>query len=52
MTGLGVGANGQLGRVLSVVLSERGITLRGWGSEDLDICSMLLTSQYVRELIT
>lgn len=48
---MGVGANGQLGRALLVVLSERGITFRGWGSEDLDIRSIRLTSQYIRELI-
>lgn len=51
MTGLGVSANGQLGRALSVVLSERGITFRGWGSQGLDIRPMRLTLQYIRELI-
>jgi dTDP-4-dehydrorhamnose reductase len=39
MTWLVVGGNGQLGKALSVVLGERGIDFRAWGSEDLDIRS-------------
>lgn len=50
MTWLIVGANGQLGRALSAALGERGIPFRAWGSEDLDIRSALLTSQYIGEL--
>jgi len=41
MTWLIVGGNGQLGKALSVVLGERGIDFRAWGSEDLDIRSAL-----------
>ena len=50
MTWLVVGANGQLGKALSVVLGERGITFRAWGSEDIDIRSALLTLQYISAL--
>ena len=50
MTWLVVGANGQLGKALSVVLAERGITFRAWGSEDIDIRSALLTLQYISAL--
>jgi dTDP-4-dehydrorhamnose reductase len=39
MTWLVVGGNGQLGKALSVVLGERGIYYRPWGSGDLDIRS-------------
>jgi len=39
MTWLVVGGNGQLGKALSVVLGERGVDFRAWGSEDLDIRS-------------
>ena len=39
MTWLVVGGNGQLGKALSVVLDERGIDFRAWGSEDLNITS-------------
>ena len=39
MTWLVVGGDGQLGKALSVVLGERGIDFRAWGSEDLDIRS-------------
>jgi len=41
MTWLVVGGNGQLGKALSIVLGERGIDFRAWGSEDLDIRSAL-----------
>ena len=50
MTWLVVGANGQLGKALSVVLGERGISFRAWGSEDIDIRSALLTMQYISAL--
>ena len=50
MTWLVVGANGQLGKALSVVLGERGITFRAWGSEDIDVRSALLTLQYISAL--
>ena len=50
MTWLVVGANGQLGKALSVVLAERGITFRAWGSEDIDIRSALFTLQYISAL--
>ena len=50
MTWLIIGGNGQLGNALSVVLDERGIDFRSWGSDDLDIRSGLLCSQYIGAL--
>lgn len=50
MTWLVVGASGQLGKSLSVVLGERGIDFRAWGSDDLDIRSSLKCSGLIGEL--
>ena len=50
MTWLIVGANGQLGKAARITLGERGIPFLAWGSDDLDIRSALLTSQYIGEL--
>jgi len=45
-----MGGNGQLGKALSVVLGNRGIDFRAWGSEDLDIRSALKSADRIREL--
>ena len=50
MTWLVVGVNGQLGKALSAVLSERGIDYRGSGFVNLDITSALMTTEYIRDL--
>lgn len=47
MSWLVLGGNGQLGKALSVVLGERGVDFRAWGSEDLDITSALQCNQYI-----
>ena len=50
MTWLVVGGNGQLGKALSVVLYERGIDFRAWGSEDLDIKSASRSLEMINAL--
>jgi dTDP-4-dehydrorhamnose reductase len=45
-----VGRTGQLGKALSVVLSERKIEFIGWGSKDLDIRSSNKTLELIREV--
>lgn len=50
MTWLVVGGNGQLGKSLSIALSERGIDYRAWGSDDLDIRSQAKCADLIREL--
>ena len=50
MTWLVVGENGQLGKALSLVLSERGIGFRVWGSKDLDIRSASKTLELIGAL--
>jgi dTDP-4-dehydrorhamnose reductase len=50
MTWLVLGGNGQLGKALSVVLGERGIDFRAWGSEDLDIRSALKCADLIGAL--
>jgi len=50
MTWLVVGGNGQLGKALSVVLGQRGIDFRAWGSEDLDIRSVSRTLELISAL--
>ena len=50
MTWLVLGGNGQLGKALSVVLGERGIDFRAWGSEDLDIRSALTCADLIGAL--
>jgi dTDP-4-dehydrorhamnose reductase len=47
MSWLVVGGNGQLGKALSVVLGERGVDFRSWGSEDLDITSALKCNESI-----
>lgn len=50
MTWLVVGGNGQLGKALSVVLGERGIDFRAWGSEDLDVRSAIKCADLIGAL--
>ena len=50
MSWLVLGGNGQLGKALSVILDERGVDFRAWGSEDLDITSELKCNQKIGEL--
>jgi dTDP-4-dehydrorhamnose reductase len=50
MTWLVVGGNGQLGKALSVVLGERGMDFRAWGSEDLDIRSAIKCADLIGAL--
>ena len=50
MTWLVVGGNGQLGKALSLVLSERGIEYLSWGSSELDIRSGSLCSEKIGDL--
>ena len=50
MTWLVLGGNGQLGKALSLVLSERRIDFRACGSNDLDIRSEQKCSSYIGEL--
>jgi len=50
MSWLVLGGNGQLGKALSVILDERGVDFRAWGSEDLDITSALKCNQKIGEL--
>ena len=50
MTWLVVGGNGQLGKALSLVLSERGIGYLSWGSSELDIRSGSLCSEKIGDL--
>lgn len=50
MTWLVVGGNGQLGKALSVVLGERGMDFRAWGSDDLDIRSALKCADLIGDL--
>lgn len=50
MTWLVIGANGQLGTALSVVLSSRGINHTAWGSKDLDIRLRRETIQRITHL--
>ena len=50
MTWLVVGGNGQLGKALSLILAERGIEYRAWGSDDLDIRSAKRCNQKILEL--
>jgi dTDP-4-dehydrorhamnose reductase len=50
MSWLVVGARGQLGKALSIVLSARGIQFSSWDSEDLNICSRRETFQRVESL--
>ena len=50
MTWLVVGGNGQLGKALSRVLSERGIEYLSWGSSELDIRSGLLCNEKIGDL--
>jgi dTDP-4-dehydrorhamnose reductase len=50
MTWLVVGGNGQLGKALSVVLGARGVDVRAWGSEDLDIRSSRRTLELIGAL--
>jgi len=50
MTWLVVGGNGQLGKALSVVLGDRGVDFRAWGSEDLDIRSASRTLELISAL--
>jgi dTDP-4-dehydrorhamnose reductase len=50
MTWLVVGGNGQLGKALSLVLSERGIGNLSWGSSELDIRSGSLCSEKIGDL--
>ena len=47
MSWLVLGGNGQLGKALSVVLGERRVDFRAWGSEDLDITSAIQCNQYI-----
>lgn len=50
MAWLIIGGTGQLGKALSVVLSERKIEFIGWGSKDLDIRSSNKTFELIREV--
>ena len=50
MTWLVVGGNGQLGKALSLVLSEREIEYLSWGSSELDIRSGSLCSEKIGDL--
>ena len=50
MTWLVLGGNGQLGKALSVVLGQRGMDFRAWGSEDLDIRSALKCTDLIGDL--
>ncbi len=50
MAWLVLGGNGQLGKALSVILGERGVDFRAWGSADLDICSANRTTELISAL--
>jgi dTDP-4-dehydrorhamnose reductase len=50
MTWLIIGARGQLGMALSVVLRARGIDFIAWNSEELNICSSKETLQKINWL--
>lgn len=50
MDWLVIGGNGQLGKALTIVLSERKITFRATATNELDITSFSLCRDYIRTL--